>query len=239
MKLNTNSNTYTVVYAAIVVVIVALLLALISTALKDRSDANVRIDTKKQILASLGQRNIANEEVEALYDKLIKADPVVDTQGNELEAGKDKDKNGFAVERKDIKAESNRLPVFVAEVDGQTKYVLPLVGKGLWGGIWGYLAINADGTTVCGAYFGHEGETAGLGAEIVSYEKFQKQFKSKQAYDAEGNAALSVVKNGQAGGDAHKCDGISGATLTGNGVNNMLAEMLKLYKPYLDRMTRK
>lgn len=228
MKLNTNSNVYTIVYAAVVVVVVAFLLATVSSVLKSRSDANVRIDTKKQILASLNIRGVANEDVEARYDQVIKEELLVDTSGKILA-----DKGGFDIPRKEIKAEFNKLPVFKAQVEGAQKYVIPLVGKGLWGGIWGYLSLNDDAKTVYGAYFSHESETAGLGA-LITEEKFQDQFKGKSIYDTAGEIALSVVKHGTASqDDINKCDGISGATLTGNGVDAMLKDYLKLYGKYL------
>lgn len=237
MKLNTNSNIYTVVYAAVVVVVVAFLLAFVSTALKSKSDANVENDTKKQILASLGQRNIVDADVQTTWEKFIVADLVVDTAGNVVKDGKNKDQDGFRIERRDIKPENNALPVFVATVDGQTKYVLPLTGKGLWGPVWGYLAVDADGQTVFGAFFNHESETAGLGSEIKA-EFFQDQFKGKKLEDAEGNAALTVVKNGKVEQPETQCDGISGATLTGNGVAAMLSEGVKMYQPYLHKLNK-
>lgn len=232
MKLNTNSNVYTVVYAAVVVVVVAFLLAFVSTALKSKSDANVENDTKKQILAALGQRNVADANVQTAWEKFIVADLVVDTAGNVLQQGEKKDQDGFRIERRDIKPENNKLPVFVATVNGEKKYVLPLIGKGLWGPIWGYLAVNADGQTVYGAFFNHESETAGLGAEIKA-EYFQSQFAGKKLEDAAGNIALTVVKNGKVEKPENEADGISGATLTGNGVAAMLLEGLNMYQPYL------
>ncbi len=237
MKLNTNSNVYTVVYAAVVVVIVAFLLAFVSSALKSKSDANVENDTKKQILASIGLRNVADADVQATWEKFIVADAIVDTTGTVVNEGKEKDKAGFLIGRRDIKVENNELPVFIAKVDGQTKYVLPLTGKGLWGPIWGYLAVNADGKTVFGAFFNHESETAGLGSEIKT-EHFQQEFVGKQLEDAEGNAALTVVKNGKVEDANTQCDGISGATLTGNGVAAMLSEGVKMYQPYLHKLNK-
>ena len=213
------------------------MLAFVSTALKDRSDANVENDTKKQILASLGQRAIADADVQATWDKYIVADLVVDTAGNVVSEGTSKDQDGFRINRRDIKAENNALPVFVATVEGQTKYVLPLTGKGLWGPIWGYIAVDADGKTVFGAYFNHESETAGLGAEIKA-EYFQAEFVGKQIEDATGEVALTVVKNGKVDDATTQCDGISGATLTGNGVAAMLSEGLRLYQPYLHKLNQ-
>lgn len=231
MKLNTNSNTYTVIYASVVVVIVAFLLAFISSALKAPSEANERIDKKKQILASLNIRNMDNSQVEKTYAEVVKADLIVNDKGEIISEGQEKDQAGFTVSRKDMNSES--LPVFVCQVDSQTKYVLPLVGKGLWGTIWGYLALNADGKTVYGAYFSHESETAGLGA-LITEEKFQKEFEGKTVTDDQGNLVIDVVKFGQVKDNSTQCDGISGATLTTNGVRDMVREYLGKYQAFLN-----
>lgn len=231
MKLNTNSNTYTVIYASVVVVIVAFLLAFISSALKAPSEANERIDKKKQILASLNIRNLDNSQVEKKYAEVVKADLIVNDKGEIISEGQEKDQAGFTVSRKDMNSES--LPVFVCQVDSQTKYVLPLVGKGLWGTIWGYLALNADGKTVYGAYFSHESETAGLGA-LITEEKFQKEFEGKTVTDDQGNLVIDVVKFGQVKDNSTQCDGISGATLTTNGVRDMVREYLGKYQAFLN-----
>ena len=224
MKLNTNSNTYTMLYACGVVIVVAFLLAFVSSALKEPSEANERIDQQKQILASL---NLTPEktEVESLYKQVVKSDPIVNDNGDEVKA-----EGGFSVKRKDISAEN--LPVFICEINGEKKYVLPLVGKGLWGSIWGYLAVNDDCETVYGAYFSHESETAGLGA-LIAEKAFQDEFKGQKLQDGKGNY-LSVVKHGAKKDNPEiECDGISGATLTSNGVTNMLHDYLAMYKNYL------
>lgn len=235
MKLNTNSNTYTIIYASVVVIIVAFLLAFVSSLLKAPSEANERIDKKKQILASLNIRGLDNSLVEGKYAEVVTADLVVDSKGDTVNAGAEKDKAGFTINRKDMN--DDNLPVFVCTVDGQTKYVLPLVGKGLWGTIWGYLALNDDCRTVYGAYFSHESETAGLGA-IITEESFQNEFKGKNVFDEKDNVVLQVVKYGQVKDADTQCDGISGATLTSVGVNNMLYEYLGKYKAYLNAVRK-
>lgn len=232
MKINTNSNTYTIVYACVVVIVVAFLLAFVSSALKAPSEANVRIDKKKQILASLNIRGVENSRVEAEYSRVVVADEIVNAQGKVLNEGKGKDRDGFAVDRKDMTADN--LPVFVCNVNGETKYVLPLVGKGLWGSIWGYLALNDDCRTVYGAYFSHQSETAGLGS-LITEEKFQNEFKGKKITDDAGNVVIDVVKYGKVQNPTTQCDGISGATLTTNGVRDMIHEYLGMYKAYLEQ----
>lgn len=232
MKLNTNSNTYTILYATGVVVVVAFLLAFAYAALKERSDANERIDKKKQILAALNIRNIDKSDIEERYKQVVLQDLIVTAKGDVKDEGKEQDKAGFAVDRKDMNAEN--LPLYICMVDGQKKYVLPMAGKGLWGGIWGFIALDEDGQTVFGAYFDHESETAGLGA-LIKDQPFQNEFSGKQAYTADGKPALSVVKSGAAKDAKHEVDGITGATLTSNGVRDMITEYLGLYMNYISK----
>jgi Na+-transporting NADH:ubiquinone oxidoreductase subunit C len=122
------------------------------------------------------------------------------------------------------------LVVYVCEVEGAKKYVFPVTGKGLWGGLWGYIALNDDFQTVFGVYMSHESETAGLGS-VIAEEKFQKKFDGKSVF-AEGDAehvALTVVKAGKVANDAVEVDGITGATLTCNGVAAMVNGGLQQY----------
>ena len=233
--IDTSSNTYTIIYASVVVIIVAFLLAFISKALEPQSMANVRIDKKSQILAALNIRDIDKSEVEKTYNEVIVADKIIKSDGTVVSEGTGKDKDGFAVEDKNISADN--LPLYVCNVNGETKYVMPMTGKGLWDAIWGYVAVNADKTTIYGAYYSHKGETAGLGAIITEYEKFQKQFEGKQMLNADKSAiAISVVKKGKfVDGltDESRCDAITGATLTSDGVNNMLHDCLSRYMTFL------
>lgn len=224
MKLNTNSNTYTIIYAVCVVIVVAFLLAFVSSALKAPSEANERMDKQKQILSSLNL-NPDKSKIEDEYKRVVKSDIIVDQNGITI-----KGNGGFDVAMKDIG--KPQLPVYICEVDGQKKYVLPLVGKGLWGQIWGYVAINSDCKTVYGAYFSHQSETAGLGA-LISEKKFQDEFKGKEI-KADDGTLLSVVKfNSKQDKPNVQCDGISGATLTTNGVNAMLHEYIGKYEKFL------
>lgn len=233
--INTSSNTYTIIYAAVVVIIVAFLLAFISKALEPQSTANVRIDKKSQILAALNIRDIDKASVETKYNEVIVSDEIINDKGEVLKDGSSKDKDGFAVEDKEIAADN--LPLYVCNVNGETKYVMPLTGKGLWDAIWGYVAVNADKNTIYGVYFSHKGETAGLGALITEYDKFQKQFEGKKVLTADKSAiAISVAKKGkfvEGLSDDSRCDAITGATLTSNGVNDMLHECLSRYMTFL------
>lgn len=232
--MNTNKNSYTIIYAAVMVVIVAFLLAFVSSALKPTQDQNEALDKKKQILASLNIRNITEAaDVEAKYDAVIVADMIINANGDVVADGKDKDQAAFLMKNSEITPD--KLPVYVCNVDGESKYVIPMTGRGLWGGLWGYVAVNADLQTVYGAYFSHESETAGLGA-LIAEEKFQDQFKGKHLFagDDSAHVALTVVKHGKVepGSENVQVDGITGATLTSNGVASMVNSGLQSYVGY-------
>ena len=227
MKFNTNSNVYTVVYSSVMVIIAAFLLAFVASVLKDKQDANVANDKRGQILSSLNIRNV--EDVTGEYQKVILNDLVLDVNGKVLQ-----EKGGFDVESKDITAKdpaSKKLPLYVAKVNNDTIYVVPLYGRGLWGGISGYLALKKDFDTVYGAYFTHESETAGLGARIVE-EEFQDKFKNKKAFadSTFQKVALSLSKKVE--DEEHQVDAITGATLTSNGVSKMFQSSLQPYQKY-------
>ena len=199
MKLNTNSNSYIIIYSAILVVIVAFLLAFVYQALKPMQDANVALDVKKQILYSLNIRNLDGSEAEAKYAEVVKEEKEVDGQ-----------------------------KVYSCSVDGQDVVVVSLKGMGLWGGISGYLAVDKE-DKVFGAYFNHESETAGLGAEIKDSQAWQEKFIGKKIFDENGNVILSVVKKVE--DPESQVDCVTGATLTSNGVDAMLKDGLKNFEP--------
>lgn len=229
-KFNTNSNGYIIAYASVLVLIVAFLLAFVYQALKPLSDANVEIDKKNQILKSLNIRDLDNNDaIVAKYDEVVEADQVIDANAAIVKDGQNKDDDGFKID----KLSSENLPLYVCKVNGETKYVLQMKGKGLWGPIWGYVSINADKKNVYGAYFNHEGETAGLGAIISEYENFQKQFAGKTL--KKGDEYLSVVKHGTVKNADLQCDGISGATKTCDGVSAMIEECLSMYGAFLNK----
>ena len=208
------------------VIIVAFLLAFVSSALKPMQEKNIELDKKKQILAALNIFEKDNAAAEAAYDTYVKADQLLAADGTVAA-----ENGGFAVENAAVSADN--LPLYVCEVEGETKYVLPLYGAGLWGPIWGYVALNADKETIYGVYFSHAGETPGLGAEITNRDKFQVPFIGKKALNADGDVIISVVKNGKVQNAECEVDGISGGTITSNGVNAMLKDGIGLYKAFL------
>lgn len=224
--LDTGSNVYTIVYASVMVIIVAFLLAFVSSVLKPAQEANVENDTKGQILTSLNidikadDFNVA-KEFENVQDMLWNGTELVPYEGKFLSA------YGSAIK-------AGELHVFVAEVGGETKYVLPVTGRGLWGGLWGYIALNADKKTVFGTYFYHTSETAGLGARIGE-RWFQEQFNGKPIFagDDTQNIALSVVKAGASKAET-EVDGVTGATLTSDGVSAMVKDGLTVYISFIN-----
>lgn len=233
-KLNTNSNSYIIAYSCVMVVVVAFLLAFVSSALKPTQDVNVALDKKKQILAALNIRNLSDEQSSEEYAKVINADAVIDEQGNVTNPGtKGGEKAGFLLNSADYKA--GRLAIYDCTVEGKRKFVVPVYGMGLWGPIWGYIAVNEDGNTVYGAYFNHEGETAGLGSEIKDSKAWQDLFKGKTIYGADGKPVLCVKKTSEIKDRNCEVDGVTGATLTSVGVSNMLQEGFAKYRNYLKK----
>ena len=231
--LNTNSNTYTIIYSVIIVVVVAFLLAFVSKGLEEKQNENVALDKKKQILYSLNIRGLKDQEATNKYNEAVLKDNIIDEEGNILELGEKGGINkGFRLNSADTKA--GRLAIFECNIDGKKKFVVPVYGMGLWGPISGYISINEDCKTIYGAYFNHESETAGLGAEIKDNEDWQKSFKDKLIFDEEGkNVILSVNK--KVDNPKSQVDAITGATLTSDGVSLMLQDGLKQYSKFFYR----
>lgn len=228
--MNTNSNIYTIVYAAVMVVVVALGLSFTHQALNERQTKNVQIDKMQQILRSL-KMDIAADEAEDTYSKLISDAYLIETETGE------KDESSVGAKPTDPAFMTNvsageGFPVYEAEIDGDKKYILPLDGKGLWGPIWGYIAVNSDGKTVYGVEFGHDSETPGLGAEIT-HLPFRKQFEGKELFKDGEFKSIAVVKKGKTISDKDYVDAISGGTITSQGVDAMIYDSLENYKNFL------
>lgn len=236
--MNKQSNTYTIIYIIALVVIVGTVLAYTATALKPEQQANADADKMRQILLSVhvtpeGKKAIADD-----FNRYITG-IVVNSAGEEIPGENAFDVN-VAAQSKIQDADKRLLPIYVCNLpeDG-TKYIIPVYGAGLWGPIWGYLALDDDGSTVYGAYFSHQGETPGLGAEIEKSE-FQKQFIGKVMFKADRFLPVSVIKKGQKSADGEDTvDGISGGTITSKGVGAMLDNCLSPYKTYLENIRNK
>ena len=232
--MKTNSNSYTIIYSVIIVVIVAFLLAFVSQALKPMQDANVALDKKKQILNSLNIRDLNDAQADAKYKEVIVADRVIDEKGKVLLPGTTGGENaGFKLESKDYK--EGKLALYICRVNGETKYVVPVYGMGLWGPISGYIALNADTSTRYGVYFNHESETAGLGAEIKDNKAWQEKFQGKKLFKNGDDKTIALSVEKKVEDPTTQVDAVTGATLTSYGVRDMLHEALVKYLVFINQ----
>lgn len=232
--MKTNSNSYTIIYSVIIVVIVAFLLAFVSQALKPMQDANVALDKKKQILNSLNIRDLNDAQADAKYKEVVVADRVIDEKGKVLLPGTIGGENaGFKLESKDYK--EGKLALYICRVNGETKYVVPVYGMGLWGPISGYIALNADKSTIYGVYFNHESETAGLGAEIKDNKAWQEKFQGKKLFKNGDDKTIALSVEKKVEDPTTQVDAVTGATLTSNGVRDMLHEALGKYLVFINQ----
>lgn len=246
--MDTNKNLYTVVYTAVVVLIVSALLAFVSTALKDKQDANEKADIMGQIMtaAQFGTRaelqGLGNSNVLAKFDEELAESFTVNLAGEKV-ADLQRDK---VYPAKELKAQNYKikgagepeLPVFIFK-NGKT--VVPIYGAGLWGPIWGYIAFEEDLTTIASAYFDHDSETAGLGARIKDDPDFQHEFNGEKA-DFAGTRVFEIVKGGapkEADGKTsvidNKIDAITGATMTCKGLDEAINTWLGAYRAYFGK----
>lgn len=233
--MNKQSNVYTVIYIIIMVVVVGVALAFTAMSLKDRQNDNVAADKMRQIISSL--RIAPQQDVKAQFAAVITDQYLVDAQGQRI------DGDAFAVNvANEVKkpAAERQLPVYEAHVaDGSLKYIIPVYGAGLWGPIWGYVALDDDASTIYGAFFNHEGETPGLGAEITK-EAFSSQFQGKEMFKNGELVPVAVVKAGQTPTNgADYVDGISGGTITSKGVSAMLEDCFAPYNAFLQSIRNK
>jgi len=230
--MNVNTNSYTVGFACAMVLIVAALLASMSIQLTPLQDRNIELEKKQNILQSVGVY-VERDDSEASYSKFIKEELVLDNNGNVLE-GSAFDINLADELKKDIK--DQKLPLYISMLEDSSKcYIIPLRGIGLWGPIWGYIALKEDVNTVLGAVFAHKAETPGLGAEI-NQGFFQEPFKDKKIFNSKNEfVSITVKKGGAPEGSMHDVDGISGGTITSDGVTDMLKERVGRYLPYLEK----
>jgi Na+-transporting NADH:ubiquinone oxidoreductase subunit C len=206
------------------VVAVAVVLAFTSESLRSYQKKNEENDKRQQILRSINV-HVPAEEAEAGYNNLIKEAFLVNDKGEKVE--------GDAFGADVAKSFGQRLyPVFVASVDGQAKYIMAMQGSGLWGPLWGYISVNEDKNTVFGADFSHTGETPGLGAEIV-LPSFSSQFAGKKIFVNNEFKSIAIVKPGKVAAGQDYVDGISGGTITSNGVDRMIFNSLHGYVQFL------
>jgi Na+-transporting NADH:ubiquinone oxidoreductase subunit C len=226
------SNRYIMVFSVVMIVSVAILLSLTALLLQPMQEKNVEVEKKINILSSMNVTSTKADAVQ-LYDKYIKESFAVNTEGSTVEGV-----NAFNVV---LRAEQKKpladqyLPVFIAVADnGDTLHILPLEGKGLWGPIWGYVALKEDMETIDGVTFDHKGETPGLGAEINT-TAFESQFPGKNLYRDGKFAGIKVLKGGADPRSLYEVDGISGGTITSKGLEHMVHDGLIKYEKYLSQ----
>lgn len=211
--MDTNKNSYTIIYATVMVIVVAVVLALAASLLKERQQRNVEIETKQMILKSVKLGLDANAQkdkavyIEDLYSKYV-TDTTIMGNGGELK-------------------------LYIVRLDNSKKlYVIPLRGVGLWGPVWGYISLESDFNTIYGATFDHKSETPGLGAEIAT-ANFYNQFSGKQIFDPSGKfVSVMVVKGGADASNKHQVDAISGGTITSKAVEEMLYKNINEYRDF-------
>lgn len=233
--MNRQSNTYTIIYAIILVVVVGVMLSVVYQALRPQQIENIENDTKRQILAAALISPSEGESVSDLYSKHITESYIVNFNGEKTAADVNPFDVNVSLEVKKPEAE-RLLPVFVCSTDAGTKYIVPVYGAGLWGPIWGYIAMDANGDSIYGAYFAHQGETPGLGAEIEK-PAFSDQFKGKDIFSNSGEfQSVKVVKNGQEPAEGAYVHAISGGTITSQGVQKMLMNSLQPYTEFFKRL---
>ena len=236
MAINKEGTAYTFIFAIALVVVVGSILAMLSIQLKPMQDANLRVKKKMDILGALKIES-DRSNAEDLYGQYIKDENclVLDANGNET------DGVAFDVDikkeykDKNLAEEDRQYPLYVATVEGDTKYVIPVVGSGLWGPIWGYIAVNGDKNTIYGAKFDHQGETPGLGAEIKQ-AFFYDQYTGEQISNNGAYKKIKVVKDGTGAEQNNGAvDGITGGTITSKGVEEMVNRTLKVYVQYFNK----
>ena len=229
MAIDKNSNSYTFGFAILMVIVVGSLLAVASQGLKTRQEKNA---TDKKMMSILSAINIdaTRENAQEMYNKYVIDSKII--------SGKDLNAEAFNVDikkefrDKNISVSDRNYPLYICEKDGDKYYIIPVVGTGLWGPIWGFVALESDFKTIYGANFDHKSETPGLGAEI-KYASYSDQYTGETiSYTTGSFQPIIVVKDGSGSGINSKVDGITGGTITSKGVEEMTTRTLEVYVNY-------
>ena len=236
--MNRDSNKHTYIFAILMVVSVAFVLSFTSESLKDLQNSNVKKEKMQNILSSVGI-NVSRDESEDLY-----MDYISEELSLKLDGTIDSDIEAFDINLAlEVKKDSDtqRFPLYIANVENEKFYVIPLRGAGLWAEIWGYIALREDINTIKGVSFDHKSETAGLGAEITE-DWFIDSFTDEKINDSQGNFVgvyLTKTNNDPRNEDKmdNEVDAISGATITGDGVSDMIIERVQNYLPYFNNIS--
>ncbi len=236
--MNRNSNIYTFLFVGIMIVGIASILAYTSQTLKPLQDENVKNEKMQNILSTVGI-NVSRDEAEESYSKYITQELALKMDGTINESLNPFSDLNLA---KELKKDYNdqHFPLYIADIDSQRYYIIELRGVGLWDAIWGYISLKADFNTINGVSFDHKGETAGLGAEITK-DWFKESFIDEKVFNKDGQlVGITVLKGNNdpsnSDKDDHEVDAISGSTITGDGVTDMIKERLNNYLPYLEKL---
>ena len=235
--MDTNKNSYTIIYSIVMVVIVAAVLAFVSLSLKDKQNENISNEKQQYLLASVGLGADAN------FAEVIKEAIVVDGNGKVIntatsdiaksEAFNISTSEQTALIKNGAPKEDLRLPVFIADLpDGSKAYIFSAYGAGLWGPIWGGVSLKTDLSTIAGVKFDHSGETPGLGAEIAT-PRFSSQFAGKEMFNNGEFTSIAIVKGGAKEGSTNEVDAISGGTITSKALDASIRMWMEAYLPYI------
>ena len=236
--MNRDSNLYTFLFATIMVFVVATVLAFTSQSLKDLQSENVRKEKMQNILSTVGI-STDRDGAEELFNKYIEDQLAIQNDGS-IDASVDVFNNvKLSLELKKTPKDQD-FPLYVANIESEKYYIIPIRGNGLWNAIYGYISIKEDLNTIKGVVFDHIGETAGLGAEITQ-DWFIERFVDEKLFDINNNLVgikVSKTNNDPNNTDKndHEVDAISGATITGDGVTDMIKERLEHYIPYFNTL---
>ena len=234
MAIDKNSNSYTFGFAILMVIVVGSLLAVASQGLKTRQEKNATDKKMMSILSAINIDDVTRENAQEKYDEYVIDSKII--------SGKDLSSDAFNVDikkefrDKNISVSDRNYPLYICEKDGDKYYIIPVVGTGLWGPIWGFVALESDFKTIYGANFDHKAETPGLGAEI-KYASYSDQYTGETISDTTGSfQPIIVVKDGSGSGINSKVDGITGGTITSKGVEEMTTRTLEVYAKYFESL---
>ena len=233
--MNKESNIYTFTFAIIMVLVIGVILAVTSEVLQPRKKQN-KNDKKMIDILSAINIDASRENAQEQYDKYISSSSIIDSEGGVLEGDAFKIDVLFQYRDKTLLPQERRYPLFKAQKDSSEYFIVPMVGSGLWGPIWGFVALENDYNTIYGAAFDHKTETPGLGAEI-NQDFFEEPFIGKKIIDDQGLfVSVEVQKGGAESDDPHAVDGITGGTITSDGVTDMLKNTLMIYNKYFSSL---
>ncbi len=243
MEINKDSNSYTFIFSIVLITVVGTILALLAMGLKPLQAKNDEVKKKLEVLSALmtaeEMTKIDRSNAAKIFEKYVNLEDAVVLDANgQVKEGLEAFDVDIKREYKDKKLEESdrNYPLFIAKKDGKTFYIIPIIGKGLWGPVWGNICLGEDMKTIVGASFGHKGETPGLGAEIAQ-PFFVNRWIGEQISDENGEfAKFEIVKDGTGASMPSRIDGITGGTITSVGVQEMANRCLRVYVSYFNEL---